>query len=288
MRTLLLLLACTCAHLLPAQLVGDRQNGLASYYSTEYDGAETAYGVVYDREELVAAHKTYPYNSRVRVVNQENGKAVTVRIIDKGPFIRGRVIELSERAAALIGMLGQRTVPVELTLLSTPEQRPLVEEAEVRPAPPRPAPNPTFSTPPEVEPEEAVTTPSPTSVSVPPRQPPAAEPTPTPPPTPPTPRRAPPVSFTEGLYRISVGSADGGGYAVQVGSYANLSSAMDKVVDLQARYFDDILVQKLPTAGNGQYKVLLGPFSDRASAVNYAGDLQQRYGIAGFTVALPR
>ena len=282
MRTLYLLFLLVCFDVLPAQLVGDRQNGLASYYSVEYDGAETAYGVVYDREELVAAHKTYPYNSRVRVTNQDNGKSVTVRIIDKGPFIRGRVIELSERAARELDMLGQRTVPVELTLLSTPEQRPLVEE-EVRPAPPQPAPNSTFASPVVVE-EEEEAPPAPPRPDPPPSTPPPS----TTPPPPPTPRRATPVSFTEGLYRISVGSADGGGYAVQVGSYANLSSAMDKVVDLQARYFDDILVQKLPAAGKGQYKVLLGPFSDRASAVNYAGDLQQRYGIAGFTVALPR
>ena len=95
---------------------------MASYYSNQYQGAETAYGVIYDKNELVAAHRLYPQNSVVKVENMENGKTVNVRIIDKGPFIPGRLIELSERAAANLGMLGKSTVQVELTLLSTPAQ----------------------------------------------------------------------------------------------------------------------------------------------------------------------
>ncbi len=122
MKILPLLLLLLLPAIVSAQLIGDKQSGLASYYSAEYNGAETAYGVTYNKDEMVAAHKAYPFNSTVSVRNEANGSTVVVRIIDKGPFIRGRIIELSERAARELGMLGERTVPVELTLLSTPDQ----------------------------------------------------------------------------------------------------------------------------------------------------------------------
>ena len=254
---------------LAAQLVGDTQSGLASYYATEYDGAETAYGVVYDKTELVAAHKTYPYNSTVRVRNQDNGRTVTVRIIDKGPFIRGRIIELSERAARELGMLGERTVPVEVTLLSTPDQPnvgpPTAPEprVEVRPDPPPPYDPPAYD-------------PSPTPVA-------ETAPPPAPPPAP-----HPAATFEAGVYKISLNKPAWGRYGVQVGSYTSLESALDRVVQLQARYFDDVLLQKLGRGTTAVYKVVLGPFDDQPSAQHYARSLQQRYGIAGFTVELDR
>ncbi len=274
-----LLVVLTLSSLLPgwvcAQLVGDTQSGLASYYATEYDGAETAYGVVYDKTELVAAHKTYPYNSTVRVRNEDNGRTVTVRIVDKGPFIRGRIIELSERAARELGMLGERTAPVEVTLLSTPDQPnvgpPTAPEprVEVRPDPP---PRPVVETPPAFD------------------DPPAYDPPPTTPrpaaPTPPV--RRPVATFGPGIYKVVLDQPARGQYGVQVGSYASLESAMERVVQLQGQYFDDVLLHKLGRGTGASYKVLLGPFDDQASAQHYARSLKQRYGIAGFAVELDR
>ena len=294
---LLFLVPLLFSTLLSAQLVGDKQSGLASYYSAEYNGAETAYGVIYDRNELVAAHKAYPFNSTVRVTNEENGKSVTVRIIDKGPFIRGRIIELSERAAREIGMLGQRTVPVELTLLSTPDQRPV--RSSPTPAT-EPAPAPTPAAPPRVstsvvttDPEPPVPTPAaapPTSSSATaatpaatsPRALPAQRTTPAP-----APRR--PKTFAPGLYHVRIDNPEAGRYGVQVGYYTALESAMDKVAELQGRYFDEILIKKETGATSTYiYKVILGPFRDHASAQNYAADLKRRYAINGFPVELDR
>ena len=263
-----------------AQLVGDRQNGLASAYSPEYDGAETAYGVIYDRNELVAAHKTYPLNSTVRVTNESNGQSVTVRIIDKGPFIRGRIIELSERAAEALNMQGARTVPVELQLLSTPDQ----PSRSSTPPPARPAPNPdpTVRTR-ESEPTVAeATTPAPPAPTE--RTEAAARPSPSVSRSAPAPRR----TFRSGLYRIQVSAPEEGRYGVQVGSYRNLESAMDRVVELHGRYFDEVLLHKEKSAQATVYKVILGTFNDLDSAQHYAGSLKQRYGIEGFTVELPR
>ncbi|PPK86495.1 rare lipoprotein A [Neolewinella xylanilytica] len=279
---LLLLLSCA----LNGQLVGDRQNGLASYYSPEYDGAETAYGVIYDRTELVAAHKTYPLNSTVRVTNENNGKSVVVRIVDKGPFIRGRIVELSERAADELGMLGERTVPVELQLLATPDQRPL-DQATPPPVPPA---------------SEVVSAPAPRRPE--PLQEEAVVPEPTPSPdvaTPGFPAATPPSTsaakgsglgnrrdFGPGLYRVRLEGSDTGRFGVQVGSFKNLESAMDMIVNLQGRYFDEILLHKESASAAFNYRVILGTFADKDSAKHYAASLKQRYGINGFTIDLPR
>ena len=278
-RPLFLLLALLA--LLPcrtsAQLVGDRQSGLASYYSPEYDGAETAYGIIYDRTQLVAAHKTYPLNSTVRVTNEQNGQSVIVRIIDKGPFIRGRVIEVSERAAEALGMLGERTVPVRLELLSTDDDR------TIPPSTARPAPDP--------EPEIVYTPASPPSVEPAPT-PPAREVAPAATPRPPAVRTAPPPApparrtFERGLYHIQLTKPKSGNFGVQVGSYNRLESAMDKVVELEARYFDEVLLHHGGSVSSPVYKVVLGTFPDRASAQHYADSLKQRYGIPGFTIEL--
>jgi rare lipoprotein A len=263
-----------CAVPARAQLVGDQQNGLGSYYSSEYDGAETAYGEIYRSGEMVAAHKTFPYNSRVQVRNQGNGRTVVVRIIDKGPFIRGRIIELSQRAARELGMLGQRTVPVELTLLSTPDQPAAVAEAD---PPPLPPPSPVVVERSPLEPSEPVADPVTNSA------PPAV--------TQSRPRRSPPPAvparFDPGTYRITLGPTEEGRYAVQVGSFSKLERALDKVAELQARYFDDILIERATqSGGESRYKVLLGPFPDRPSAEHYTASLKSRYALEGFPVRL--
>ena len=135
MRTFLLLLAFCGAANLAAQLVGDTETGLASYLSREYDGMKTAYDVTYNRNELVAAHKSFPFNSTVSVRNLDNNKTVNVRIIDKGPFIRGRVVELSERAAEALGMLNQTTAPVEVTLKALAPSNPVRSTTQSATAP---------------------------------------------------------------------------------------------------------------------------------------------------------
>ena len=93
--------------------------GLASYYAEPYHGRRTASGEVFDTyKALTAAHRTLPFNTVVRVQNRANGKAVQVRINDRGPFIAGRIIDLSVRAARAIDMLRSGVVLVTLQILS--------------------------------------------------------------------------------------------------------------------------------------------------------------------------
>src|SRR5215510_8502202 len=93
--------------------------GLASYYAEPYHSRRTANGEVFDTyQALTAAHRTLPFNTVVRVQNQANGKAVEVRINDRGPFIEGRIIDLSLRAARVIDMIRPGVVLVKLQILS--------------------------------------------------------------------------------------------------------------------------------------------------------------------------
>jgi rare lipoprotein A len=91
--------------------------GMASYYSRELAGNRTANGEVCDPNDLTAAHRTLPFGSKVRVTNLANGESVVVRINDRGPFGRGRVIDISHAAAKEIGMHRSGTARVKLTLL---------------------------------------------------------------------------------------------------------------------------------------------------------------------------
>jgi rare lipoprotein A len=90
--------------------------GLASFYADDFDGKLTANGEVYNMYELTAAHRTYPFNTMIRVVNLANDKTVIVRINDRGPFVDNRIIDLSLGAAIQLGMdkTGVQNVRLEI------------------------------------------------------------------------------------------------------------------------------------------------------------------------------
>ena len=79
--------------------VGDRDSGIASWYGPDFHGKRTSNGEIYDMHAMTAAHKTLPMNTMVRVTNIKNGKNIIVRINDRGPFVAGRVIDLSKTGA---------------------------------------------------------------------------------------------------------------------------------------------------------------------------------------------
>lgn len=93
---------------------GHRESGLASYYGNEFNGRKTASGERFDQAKLTAAHRTLPFGTHVKVTNTQNGKSVVVRVNDRGPFARGRVIDLSSAAFKHIAYLGAGVVPVQI------------------------------------------------------------------------------------------------------------------------------------------------------------------------------
>ncbi|MDB5193933.1 MAG: rare lipoprotein [Segetibacter sp.] len=90
------------------------ETGKASYYADKFKGRPTASGAKFRQWKRTAAHKTLPFGTNVKVVNLANGRSVNVKINDRGPFVAGRIIDLSKRAARKIGMLNAGVSNVEL------------------------------------------------------------------------------------------------------------------------------------------------------------------------------
>lgn len=100
------------------------ERGVASWYGSKFHGRLTANGEVYDMHQLTAAHKELPFGTVVEVRNLDNGRSVQVRINDRGPFIRGRVIDVSYAAAQRIGLVGSGLAQVELAIVPAAPQAP--------------------------------------------------------------------------------------------------------------------------------------------------------------------
>jgi len=96
--------------------VGLKDRGVASWYGEQFHGKQAANGELFDMEALTAAHRTLPLGSMIRVVNLANGKHVHVRITDRGPYVNGRILDLSHAAAAYLGMVtgGLSVVQIEV------------------------------------------------------------------------------------------------------------------------------------------------------------------------------
>ncbi len=116
--------------------------GKASYYYGRWIGRKTANGEIYRAPDITAAHKTLPFNTMVRVTNLKNGKSVIVRINNRGPFIKGRILDLSLEAAKKIEMTKAGVVPVRAEVL---RKIPVVEKPnlQLKIPPPKPAAAPT-------------------------------------------------------------------------------------------------------------------------------------------------
>lgn len=110
-----------------------QQRGIASWYGRDFHGKRTSNGERYNMYAMTAAHKTLPLGTRVRVRNLENGKSVEVRINDRGPFVRGRVIDLSYKAAQKLDVVGPGTARVEVIALGGEQRSRQAGETPARP-----------------------------------------------------------------------------------------------------------------------------------------------------------
>ncbi len=96
---------------------GGYEAGYASWYGEKFHGRSTASGEIFDMNAYTAAHRSLPFGTRVRVTNEDNGRSVLVRINDRGPWVEGRIIDLSYAAAKQLGMLEAGVVRVRLEVL---------------------------------------------------------------------------------------------------------------------------------------------------------------------------
>ena len=127
MRRIVFPVACFCGlwTAASAQSVQHRpESGIASWYGVPYHGQRSASGEIYDQEKLTAAHRTLPFGTKVRVRRLDTDESIVVRINDRGPFVKSRIIDLSRAAAARLGMMGSGVAPVTLEVVETPAVEP--------------------------------------------------------------------------------------------------------------------------------------------------------------------
>lgn len=275
--------------------------GMASFYGDEFNGGATASGEAYDKNKLTAAHKTLPMGTKVRVTRLDSKKSVVVRINDRGPYLKGRIIDLSGRAASSLDMIADGTAEVKLEILgkngkSTTKpkvvQKPIVPKATIpvkKPAVVATA-KPKTTVPPKNKPKAATS--EPIVITPKGKSKPVAKGKPV------TVKQEevdvePQFELVTGkdynkydLYKVQLTRPEKKGYGVQIGVFSDYDNTMKRVAELQGQWFKNILVSiEKSEKGEKRYKIILGPFMEMAAASAYKKAVKKKK-INGFVVNL--
>lgn len=244
--------------------------GLASFYSDLFHGKPTASGELYDKNKLTAAHKTLPFGTSIKITRLDNGKSVVVRVNDRGPYISGRIVEISKAAAEKIGLDkdGVTRVKVEVVKDEALANQTLTSD------------NKTSTT--EITIKEKGENTKETRVSL--KQ--TASKTKATYVKDTQNKNAPPPSSAQ-LYEVSLKKEDMKGFGVQVAAYKSEDAMFKKVEELKSQWFDKVLVsvEELKD-GSKLYKVILGQFATKTEAEEYRKNLQKNKNLNGFVVDL--
>ncbi len=243
------------------------RSGLASWYGPDFHGKKTANGEIYDQWEVSAAHKTLPMPSFVRVTNLENGRELVVRINDRGPYARGRVIDMSRRAAQLLGFEKKGTARVRVQIMAS-ESQALAKDMRSGKKVAADMPPDTQNLTPQVKLVQMPPLITPEGVEVATLAPvvePAAAPT-------------PPAVETAAA---PVVSAVVNGIYIQAGAYSKITNA-ERVKSRLAK-LGSVSISPVTRASGGElYRVRLGPLTDSAAAKLALAEVAQ----AGFPDAI--
>ncbi|HWE73909.1 MAG TPA: septal ring lytic transglycosylase RlpA family protein [Stellaceae bacterium] len=248
----------------PAEDWNYEETGIASWYGEQFHGKYTANGEVFNLNELTAAHRTLPMPTVVRVTNLDNGRSIEVRVNDRGPYARGRIIDMSRRAAQLLGFEGQGTakVRVQIDVPASIQVASLAGRRGTEPALAAAAPAP------QAAPVGAVAAeplPAPPGVSV-------AANKPVLPPPPAAPQNVPPqpgepiaeAPLPENVQVVPVRPT---GIYIQAGAFRSV----DRAVQLKARLekYGPVNVTSARVSGMNMFRVRVGPIAsvDQADAL---------------------
>jgi len=272
------------------------EKGLASWYGEAFDGQATANGEIYDLNQLSAAHKTLPLPSVVEVTNLRNGRSLRLRVNDRGPYVDGRIIDVSRRASQLLGFETSGTTPARVRVLKDESIQVaqaamrgetgrvlLAEAAHSAPIEPRPAPRPAPAVAAASPPPVVVAASTPIPDTPPPRPTPSAPepptvvvaastPIPDSPPPSTTPRHRWPSLIAEAHaepVHAPVSAAGSGRIFVQAGAFAMPENAQR----VRARIASLGNIQVVQTVVNGTpvYRVRLGPVANATEADRLLG-----------------
>lgn len=220
-------------------LASPPEKGLASYYSDSYHGRKTATGERYDKNKRTAAHKTLPFGTKVRVYNPSNKKSVVVVINDRGPYIKGRIIELSRKAAQDINIIKAGVAKVEVTVLSSSNNN-KTPSSVTKPKKPvnKPSSNQAENMIEEAQKMEA-----------------------------------------GGLYKMQVLKMTPQGFGVQVAGYSDYQSVVQQLAVIQNNWFKGANVYVDQKDNKPYYKIILGPLNTREEAQSYCANIKEKYAI---------
>ncbi len=295
MRTLFTLCLLTFSMSIVLAQKSKVEYGFASVYSDEYQGSYTASGASYDRLKNTAAHKSFPFGTILQVINMDNNRSVMVKVTDRGPFIKGYVIDLSGAAADALRIKNGKA-NVKLIVEKIPRY---IEDSEIKEdhesqiatdneEDTRPE---EYDTSVEIKKEDTSNTKE-TSKE-------ASKKT----------EIAPEGDLTEkggeipfpkndelkslsskdyhtfDLYKASTFDPKAMGYGVQIGTYHQLHNVLKTVAQLQENWFSNIMLTREVEGDKTTYKVIIGPFDERTAADTYKKNASKK-GVKGFVVAV--
>lgn len=222
-----------------------REDGVASWYGADFHGKPTANGEVYDMNDLTAAHRTLPLPSVVRVTNLDNGRSLILRVNDRGPFAKNRIIDVSRRGAQLLGYEAKGTTKVRVEIL--PEESVALRDALIG----------------NGRGEGAVVTVSAPAAPV------AAAPavvvaTPAPPPPPPPVVQTPAPAPAPVVAAARSQTAVVGGAYVQAGAFSTMETA--RHLEFQLQDYGPTVIMPVQSGAATLYRVRIGPLADAGEA----------------------
>jgi rare lipoprotein A len=235
--------------------IGATESGVASWYGVPYHGRRTASGEIYDMEQLTAAHRTLPFQTWVEVTDLDNGKRVSVRVTDRGPFAQGRIIDLSLAAARKIEMVGPGTARVKLKVIAAPLESEKIATQKAEKA---------VETPPLLSPSAPPTPVSPQAPALQNLQPPRDDGA----------EVSPPPSSSTHADRTQAGASRS--YTVQAAAFADRDRAEAFLISLRAQFGNLIEEARVIAAAPG-WRVLLG----RQMTLDDANQLAAKLRAAG-------
>ena len=296
----------------------EEQYGLASFYADAFQGQKAASGIKYDKNKLTCAHNDYPFGSTLRVTHLENKKSVTVKVIDRGPYIKGRIVDLSRAAAQRIGLINDGIAQVKVELVKDGANDKLTSKGDNKPAAAassstRRSNEAKFksetartestrggnakskakvkkTTPPAATSSAIVGAAKEAKVITKKKEKKADTPTPYS-----NEIEVPAIAAqmmnaqdfkNSDLYQISLIKPKKEGFGVQVISLSDYESVLKKVAELQGRHFKNILIKTNKEEGKSTYKIILGQFETLDQAKNYQKNLKKNKKISGFVVPL--
>lgn len=233
------------------------EKGLASYYDDSFHGRKTASGEKYDKNQLTAAHKTLPFGTKVKIKNPANGKSVEVVINDRGPYIKGRVIEISKKAAQQIDLIKVSVAPVEITVISGPDNKAV---ATTKPTNEKPVAKTVQNDAKSAE-KKATAAPAKKESTKDNLIVEAKE------------------METGGLYKMQVLKLQPKGFGVQVAGYSDYQSVVQQLAVFQEHWFKGATVFVDKLNDKPYYKIILGPMNTKEEADSYCENLKKKYNL---------